>query len=894
MSEVFAIATSPVDVGLTLIEASAGTGKTFTIAHLVARLLLDEPDLTLDQALVVTFTNAAAAELAARIRAVFSACLHALDHDDADGAAPLLIERARANGADDESLRRRLRLLLIDLDRLAVGTIHSFCKRVLDQAAFESGMPFATELLLLDQPLIAAAVADVWRAQVYPDALLAALAVSDAWTIDDDVKLYRLARRHPHCRIEPAPALDAARAAFIDAQRAFAAAWDRVAFARVVATWKLNSKTPLHEPKRTQLFSALDAFARAAFARDATALASAQWALSAITPTMLTKALNKVGAANKATAAAAIELPCVRAAGAVIAALTQLGYAWRAALPDAVDAQLERAKQVGALLTGDDLLRRLRAALHDAERGPALIAALRARLRVAFIDEFQDTDPTQWDIFRTLFGDSPQRLILIGDPKQAIYAFRGADLRAYLSARALAAASGRVFHLGTNFRSSPALVAAVNALFSGARPFLDAGLSYQQMQSAGRTPDADAAALTWWVPVESPSNKSDAQRAIDAWVGAGLARLIAAGTAPGACAVLVRTNEQAISLGAHLRTLGIPAVVAGGGDVLDTDTAHDVALILHAVLSPRRAEVVRAALATVLIGGTAADLLALDRDETRWQAVLERCAEAAWRWQSHGIVAALDGILNATWWPGRASPLATLATRPGAERTLTDLRHLGDWLHRLALDEHLPPLALVRRLVPDHDDTERAERDLRLETDAAAVAIVTVHKAKGLEYDVVFCPYLWAERPEQGRTEFLAAVDEGVVLDLGQDSPARDLRLAQADAERLAEDLRLLYVAVTRARSRLFVVWGDLCRKGTSGTGSAARTSALGYLLHTLADEHADDERDAAERWAETRVRLAADENDPLAGVRALVRAQPTVMAQVPPDADAPALDTRP
>jgi exodeoxyribonuclease V beta subunit len=527
-----------------------------------------------------------------------------------------------------------------------------------------------------------------------------------------------------------------------------------------------------------------------------------------------------------------------------------------------------------------DLLEEVAQALRG-PRGPALARRIRQRHPAALIDEFQDTDPVQYEIMSTVYSDPGSVLLLIGDPKQAIYGFRGADVFAYLNAAARIG-TDRTHTLRTNYRSDPTLVGAVNALFSGrSLPFLfdeigfvpaeaRPGASDELTHSSGPLPALELV----WVPRRGRTGvrgevitKRSAEVALPALVAGHVLELLRSGATrggqpigPGDIAVLTRTNRQASAVGRALGAVGIPSVLFAQASVLDSPEAPEVAALLRALVTPTHGRAVRTALATSLFGLGAAELHALGTDESAWQLWLERFAGWHELWRRRGFMPAFRRCL------GDARVVPGLLGRPGGERRLTNVLHLGELLHEAASSGHLGMASLVRWFAQvRHDPGAREEvagdaRQIRLETDEHAVLLVTMHKSKGLEYPIVICPYLWdgalLRKPEQ---EFLRYHDRADGLKLKLDlRPPEDkaAELALGEEEALSEQLRLLYVALTRARHRVTVF---------AGAFNTYEKSALAYLLHQGPGKASTPREVAA------RVR-ALDDRDLMADLEAFAR----------------------
>jgi exodeoxyribonuclease V beta subunit len=783
------------DVGTVLLEASAGTGKTYTIVGILLRLLLEERIERLDQALVVTFTVAAAAELKNRLRRGLEAVAQG------GGDDPFLRELAARPGAAERTAQA-----LDDFDQVPIATIHGFCKRLLDEAAFESRTPFELEFLVDPVPLLDQAAADALRS-CYTEAPSALPAVLHRAGLEPTtlVKAYQLWHRYPDVALAPLPADATPHLAALAAAlpRAVAAATPDVLAALQTWSWAAK-KSPfpndgttlahLHERLHSAPWTALDFLCRLA-------------------PAELERRLNKK---NRP----AFDHPLVLACGALAEAADHATAHLRVVLLQRMHARLEGAKTEQRALSFDDLVLRTHEALHDQARAPALLQALRQRYRVGLIDEFQDTDARQYGIFRQLFAGRP--LFLVGDPKQAIYGFRGGDLRAYLRARSDAALH---FTLGTSYRSGPDLVAAVQRVFAGPRPFANDALDLPAVQAAARNQHRavrgdGGAALQFRVLTDKLS--ADALRAriaqdVTAEIAMllrGPARLDDRALRPKDLAVLTRTNREAVLVQENLREAGIAAAIGKAGDVFDTDEIAELDLFLKSLLQPRDLRLARAAMATRWWGLDAAALAALEGDETALERELGRLDRFRQAWLRHGLVVMVEAALR------ELGTRTRLLAQPGGERRLTNFRQLVELLHAAEHQGRLAPEGLYEWLQRERihrDELDYQLRELRLESDEQAVQILTVHGSKGLEYEVVFCPFLWAGRNPTAPTVLTEGDHRVLVHELDAQQKL------DSDAERLEEDLRLCYVGLTRAKRRCVVHW--------TPNASGHERSALGWLL---------------------------------------------------------------
>jgi exodeoxyribonuclease V beta subunit len=821
--------------GVSLVEASAGTGKTFSITQLVLRLLLDrKEDGTwrvggIGNILVVTFTNAATAELTTRVRAalrdavdVFSGAV-----SEREGPAHLFALRKQ----HDDGALPRLRDALASLDRLSVHTIHGWSRRVLEENALESGTPFGAQFLEDEALLLERMAQDWWRRTMYEDEQLAALAVHNGWTHDAFLKDLKKWQRLPDVRLAPDEELPAARAALAGAIAEFAAMWDADATREFLDSMKWRSNAPL-----------LDEAERARIVKAGAALAAGDLAAGLPFVRSCTTAAirhDRTGIKQKPAPLfeSVAEQPFVRGCDTIAMAIHAMTLALRVSCLRDVHKRVDDEKRRRHILGFDDVLRRLNTALVKGGPDGALARAIRARHDAALIDEFQDTDPFQFPIFATAFADRP--LFLIGDPKQAIFGFRGADLFAYLDA---AQRAGHRYTLGENWRSTERMVGAVNALFEYRRdPFLYDRIGFAPAKAATKRRDPLAmdgrGALHWWLlpPADGTRGpeqltKGKAGERVKTALVREVVRMLSepagdgAPLKPGQLAVLVRATHEGLEAQRELRAAGVPCIVAGLDDILKSRELHELECVLRAVLVLADDRVVRAALATEMWGRTANEIhdLSLPDHESEWQAVAEQLAY--WRdlWVRFGFMRAAQSLL------GALRVVERLLAFEDGERRVTNLRHAVELLHGVATEERLSPEGLLLWISTTRETrAEKAERtELRLETDADAVQIVTIHRSKGLEYDVVFCPWLWAARRDKDEDPVLVHEGGAAVFDHG--SPDRQARGRLATAEQLAEELRLVYVALTRARLRCYVAWGAV---QNGKTKLHAGHTALGYLL---------------------------------------------------------------
>ncbi len=791
---------SPLEAGRTLIEASAGTGKTYTIAGIVLRLILEQ-HLGIREILVTTYTELATAELRDRIRRLLHEAL--LGFQNGDSPNELVKPLLNRFGADADAIAR-LRVALESFDEAPIHTIHGFCQRMLKDRAFESGALFDAEMITDQSHVLREIVDDFWRAHFYAcNPLLAAAAVQNGITPETLLRDLDDLVNKPTLEVIPplGDQLAAARTALTTAWEKARDLWIkqgeevRAIFAN--PKWAIR---PFNLPDLVRLHLAeLDRIWPEASGAMERVESIGFFASSAIAK----------GTSKRAGASPAHEFfdRCEEFGEAeqkLLLCLQASFFSW-------ARAEMKRRKIQRNVVSFDDLLTRLHDSLGEAG-GPALAGSIRTRFRAALIDEFQDTDPIQYAIFERIYEGSDATVFFIGDPKQAIYGFRGADVFTYIEA---ARAATRRYTLPKNWRSETGMVAAVNALFRlRADAFVLDGISFQPVEAAGRMDDepltiegAEEPALQLWL-AQSEITSKDAHRLLPALVADEIARLLNGETKIGArqvippdIAVLVSTNDEARQVQEELLRRNVPAVIYSAANVFQSREAEDLATILAAVVEPAHEKRVRAALATEIIGLTSDALDALEREERAWEGHVLQFQRYHQIWRDGGFIRMLRTILL------EQDVRRRLLRYPDGERRLTNVLHLAELLHRMCTESRLGMTGLRKRLAEmmRTESFQNEEYEVRLERDEAAVRIVTVHKSKGLEYGIVFCPFAWSNPWVKKESNVVVHADGRLILDLERTEKNKELQLR----EKLADKVRSLYVALTRARHRAYLVWGN-------------------------------------------------------------------------------------
>ena len=805
-----------------LIEASAGTGKTRAITDLYLRLLLGRDTglrpLAVNEILTLTFTNAATAELRHRVRGRISEARRVFRGDAGPETDDEFLSALARNSPDRDADRQRLDAAAGLLDEACIFTLHGFCNKVLKEHPFDTGILFQQEMGEADDSqLLREICADCYRdlpRELSPfERTLAARLWGDPEALANALKPYV---DREAIRLTP-PVDDAAPQALEQLLNDIEQAkrdWIEQDAAQQLAPLLKGGRKPLTRLEAMTEFCGGDDLGLLDVKDNL-------WEIYRLES--LEKALKKDAALPEAAGPLWELIDGIAARkGPVITALK--ANLWHQVLGDARK-RMGDIKESRQLIAVNDLLTKTRDALRNAKSD--LASLLAQRWPVAMIDEFQDTDQIQYEIFHCIYPPEEESgdrgLLMIGDPKQAIYQFRGADVYAYINARR-DVGEARIHSLDKNWRSTPALVEAVNALFGNEGVFgNDKDIPFQPVEAARRerkmTINSKEVKPFELFIVKPRSDDRDfvsmadaRQRAMN-YAACQTAQLLNKGKKvrlhgkeeadetlkAGEIAFLVRTGKDAELARQALEDRGIKSVYLTKTNVLEQPLAQDLLCILQAALEPAADGPLRAALAAPLLRCRAEDIARLDRDFQHRQTIAREFQDYHEVWRREGVAAMLSRLLRErrlAWkWLGQ----------PEGERTLTDFRHLTELLQQ---GEALAPG--MRRLVNwfaremQSDDAEAEQRQLRLESDENLVKIVTMHSAKGLEYDVVMIPMpVFGVHKNDGPALHHddAQGKFGACLEVGEDGGHR----YRAEKESLDEDARLLYVAMTRAKYRCYL-----------------------------------------------------------------------------------------
>lgn len=877
---------APLDARMLCLEASAGTGKTYTIEGLITRLIVEE-GIEINELLVVTFTRAATAELRARIRKVLETTRQALanrassqEHTEMHEVVRILLQKIPAE--QYERAVRRIHRAIEGFDEAQISTLHGFCQRALQEQAFESGVAFEVELVHSTDALLQEIAQDWWSHSRHDGnlRLMAYLKGISLSTLNHYGKVVSSNLDAPWCPEKP----DLSRVLvdiqhWTDALTSYETIWAKDSVKILPALMDGIEKKYLVQTSFKVIQVGNKVKAMSDWLRNPTLSAKTKAAkkqrdlIQYFTAEYLESKVSKNGRKSGYMP----EHPLTRASEELLSAYDRLISSGAMEAYELhhmheycayVIRELDRRKKQERVLSFDDLLRILHEKVVGTDKNPALIQALRNRYKVALIDEFQDTDPIQWGIFEAIFAHPDHRMVVVGDPKQAIYSFRGADIATYIEARGHPEMV--VQTLATNHRSDDSVVRAVEHLFTHdatRSPFRNEDIGFPSVSARHKE------ARFWSHEARPPGVVFSYQRreavgvaqeaVLDAWNFPNLPQTLAAqivsflndsrnevldgdtnvrrSVRPSDVAVLVRGNRQAIELQQAFRHAGLPSTVRSETSVFQSSEAEELEQVLLAVLDPSRSGAVRVALMTSILGQDITTLAKLETDGFAWNQWVEILREWRQRWYEKGF-ATLARSMNTKPLPvasgtRRTVPERLLSWRDG-ERRVTNLFHLLEVIQEAVIVDRLTPKAVVywlRRQRAMAEDAGEEHRQLRLESDQDAVTITTIHKSKGLQYGFVWCPDLWINPKVSSKNQFplrFRNAEDGdrwwLDLGLNPESEQKMLHCTMATQTNREESLRLLYVAMTRARHQVHVLLGAV---------KELQHSPLGYLLFPRSED---------------------------------------------------------
>jgi len=861
-------------VGSNLIEASAGTGKTWSITGLYLRLVVEQ-NLLPENILVVTFTKAATAELTGRIRQRLQQAMSSLNGQSLKDDADFFTELFKQWDAKFSTvvIKQRLLKALAHFDQAAIFTIHSFCQRLLNDYAFEAGGRFNLTLLTDSQELIDTVVADFWRKKV--STLEADDEIWATWLIKqkqsptvwrDEIRNFI---NKPYQKVlspEDAEPLDLALVKELKKHNS-----------QVAADWKKNAKSISADlaalmkdgllKRNSFKIESLDVYItelQTFLQQDLTSwFSTISKDANKFSQLEIEEKLKKGKTVEKYPFFTALDqlIECHTQYCELIEKTFQVRKQHLLVeLLEYADVQLALMKSEQGLLDFDEMLLNVYKALKG-ENGNILAKAAIRQYQTALIDEFQDTDPLQLTIFQTLFAKTKTPLFYVGDPKQAIYSFRGADIYAYYQG---AKAADTQQTLLTNYRSTPALVDSVNALFSPKQQsFIDKSINFDWVSSNTKKQlvivDQNDAALQFVIAEgeeQKPFSKSKVEPIAVANTVQQITDILAkaeTGDAyfkdsdgkktkvrPSDIAILVPTHKQAKMIAHALANQGVMSVRQGQDKVLQSDAAKTVLRLMKAVAEPSDEARVSELLADSLVGFSGTEIVAMKEQGHQWENLLEQFWQLRAVYLQSGFSAMFRHWLNREDANGLTLPQRLVEFIDG-ERNLTDLMHLAEILQQRSRQQ-ISLKGLINWLqYAINGNGNDDEHQLRLESDTQRVKIVTLHASKGLEFNIVFCPFLWQGKKLHESDIIAAHEGEQAVVDFGSED--FDVTKNQAEQDQLKEQLRLLYVALTRPVHRCVIFWAQV----QYGQNTFTANSALAWLLYgdeNMTDNHVKQLRD--------------------------------------------------
>ncbi|UDG81147.1 RecBCD enzyme subunit RecB [Candidatus Hartigia pinicola] len=831
--------------GQRLIEASAGTGKTYTIGILYLRLLLGlggnnaiSKPLKVENILVVTFTEAATNELRRRIRERIHnmrlVCIRKGLGFKIDPEYLTLLEQINTK----EQLEVSASLLLTaerQMDKAAIYTIHGFCQRILMNNAFESGVLFEQTIIQDEYTIQKQACADFWRRHFYPLNYSMTKVVLSHWSeplaLLSDVKPF-LQGKIPHINTNKN------KETFEERHQ------------RLISLIKNVKSSWLNKCSKFEKLITSSNVDKRSYS-------------SHFLPNWLDKILNW---AEKDTQDYQLPKEIQRFSQGVLNEKSKNGIGPECIVFRQIDELLAQSFTIKDLIIPlaitelrqsikhekynrnemgfDDLLTCLRNALQD-DNCSYLAKIISQRFPVAIIDEFQDTDTQQYHIFHSIYHQRKNNaLLFIGDPKQAIYAFRGADIFTYIQAKKQVR---NHYTSITNYRSSEDMIKAVNCIFSHCNnPFIFEQIPFHPVncvtKNVGKTffhNKKKVEAITFWLINKDVISVVEYKKImalkcaeqISQWLESGFQNstffqhidderiLLSASD----ITILVRTLSEAKLIKNALNQLNIPSLFLSNKDnVFETQEAKDLLWILQAILSPNKAQTLRTALASGIFSLHAKDIDTLNYNEKSWGKLVDEFTEYSVIWHQHGILPMIKVFMR------KRNIAKKLLSISEGQRRLIDLMHISELLQEksLQLEGECTLVQWLKQQIM-HPDYQSTTQKIRLENDKNLVQISTIHKSKGLEYKIVWLPFASNFIP-QLQAIYHNRTDYKFCLDLTN----HEKNLALADKERLAEDLRLLYVALTRAIYHCSVGIAPIIRGNRKKNGKTdVHLSALGYLI---------------------------------------------------------------
>jgi exodeoxyribonuclease V beta subunit len=823
-----------------IIEANAGTGKTYTIVALFLRLLL-EKELKVDEILVVTFTNKAASELRERILESLRTAKLVLSGENETNDAFLreLLEKT----VDKEDAVKVINQAILNFDDSLISTIHGFCQKILREEALLAGSSFDAEISRQDSQLDEA-TEDFWREYVadnsstepgqYKLEVLYNLKKGNSDSAHPDTlkKVLNDLFKKPYAEVEGEVMKDVDRylKEIISLRKNLKGSWDenlefirkefldndlsrfsQYAEGRIL---KMDNflKSPLHG---CEVIDQLKYF---------------KWSYLDDDSNLTSKGTKKPQFCNF------FEL--IDEYSDLISDIEKVRTTVLLEAYSKINERRINLKKESETYSYDDLLIRLRDVLTVGSNADNLTRKLRKRYSVALVDEFQDTDPVQYKIFDKIYpaNSVDSSLLMIGDPKQAIYTFRGADVYAYLKAKN--ELQGEVYTLQDNYRSSEGVIEGVNALFGASDfPFLDEQIEYnpsgvgmehlsqQFLQNGKQVPGIH---FTVYEPFQTGKDDlryysvhQTVREICEVLEDPSLQIFdeeleVMRRVKPGDIAILVAKNRDAEKVKHELKKIGLSAVTYSREKVLESFEAIRIKLLMESVLDPESSSKAGNLLVSGFFGFDGDHLYKAGDDEAFLTQLFEILNQLNEIWYSKGFYAMIRHLLF------KHESLHHFSAQPDSERVLTNLFHLADICAKAEQEQALSMGELyhwfLNEMKQAEDDDEKTQL---LESDQKLIKILTVHTSKGLEFPIVFCPFLWEGTRKEKGDEFNEYHDQKNRLKINVDfrKDANTEIVQKSILESVSEEVRKTYVAITRAKYQCRIIWGSHTESHLSGMG---------------------------------------------------------------------------
>ena len=826
---------SPLE-GTILIEASAGTGKTYTITSLYLRFII-EKRLDVHQILVITFTEAATAELRSRIRKRLIDALRTVKGEETSDAFLNEYLTSLQDKFNHDNIGSYLERALRSFDRASIYTIHGFCSRIINDQPFMSRSILGEELITDIYELRETVFKDFIRiymtnmSPLFLEWSKKKLKIKELMSLINPVISNKNIKIFPDTPHNVKPDYGQAEKNFMESFKKLHEIWgnNRNWVKNILCSHDKNLDRRSYRPDMAK--------------KDIMEIDRYCLSECCLPPNILEEKYMSSRIAGKAKNSSIAENPFFVWCENHIALWKNLENIYdetalwlKKEFVSFIGKRFESEKSKRNLKTFDDLLNRV-----DTLSDRFFFAkAISDCYHVAIIDEFQDTDEIQWNIVKNIFQKNSKPLFLIGDPKQAIYSFRGADIFSYLSA---AKSADNIFTLCENWRSEPGLISAINALFSHENPFINKDIHFIKARPADSASNQEEKYISgddktnpfvFWF-ADNPEkesgktiNKSEAADIVLKKMRNEMLRLLNMGkegriTVSGRqlnekhMAVLVRSHGEAQRVLDFLEEKDIKGAIYGTESVFNSYEASELEFLLNAVANPNNMRAFIAAMGTELMGVSEAYLINFQENQSYFEKKLKDFSEYREQWITHGFISMFSNLVSGE------GILTRLAGLNHGKRRLTNLRHLMELLHNAETEEHLNMDGLINWLSERREIKQNSESEqLRLDNDDEAILIITMHKSKGLEFPVVFIPFPWSCKgiPAKDPPSVLFHKNDSLYLDMG---PEKENLIISKD-EILAENIRLFYVALTRAKNRCYTAWGKV--------GKAAPVSAPAWLFH--------------------------------------------------------------